>query len=146
MSWGYRILFIYLAFVGMIGYLIFRCTQENIDLVADNYYEKELKFQNQIDMQQNAANLNQRPLIMQLEGQQVIVIKFPDSISSGITGTITFFRPDNSKHDFTALIKPDDNGIQQIQNEKLIKGNWLVKTSWSKNGISYYQEDKVFIK
>ena len=56
-SWGHKILFTYLAFVaGMMG-MVYFTTQQNRDLVSDNYYADELAFQKIIDESANTAAL-----------------------------------------------------------------------------------------
>ena len=147
MSWGYRIAFVYIAFVCMIGYLIYRCTQENIDLVADNYYEKELKFQSELKMKENTLNLSEQPTFKQVEGKNEVSLSFPDSTAAGnVNGNVTFFRPDNSKLDFTTMIKLNNEGVQYFTNEKLVHGNWKIKLTYNIAGKSYMQEEKIFIK
>lgn len=44
MSWGYRILTAYIAGVLFISFFVYKSMQVNIDLAEENYYEKELKF------------------------------------------------------------------------------------------------------
>jgi hypothetical protein len=49
MSWGKGIILVFVVFVLGIGVLVYRSMTKNIDLVTTNYYEKELKYQEQID-------------------------------------------------------------------------------------------------
>ena len=44
MSWGYKIMFLYLGFVAMILTLVVMSMQQDIHLVSENYYEKEQNF------------------------------------------------------------------------------------------------------
>ena len=41
MNWGKKIAVLYIGFVIMIGFLVYKSTQQNTDLVSDDYYKKE---------------------------------------------------------------------------------------------------------
>ncbi|MGZ3924896.1 MAG: FixH family protein, partial [Flavisolibacter sp.] len=62
-SWGHRILFVYLAFVAGILFLVYKANQEKFDLVTPNYYDAELKFQKVIDDRQHVSELSAPPRI-----------------------------------------------------------------------------------
>jgi hypothetical protein len=49
MNWGYKILFVYLAFVAGILLMVFKSSIQKRDLVTPDYYAKELKYQQRID-------------------------------------------------------------------------------------------------
>ena len=57
-SWGYKIAGAYLLFVAGIMFLVYKANNETYDLVTENYYEEELKFQNVIDKKQRASSLS----------------------------------------------------------------------------------------
>lgn len=43
MSWGKGIVIVFILFVGGIGVMVYKSMSKNVDLVATNYYENELK-------------------------------------------------------------------------------------------------------
>ena len=49
MNWGYKILFVYIAFVAGILAMVFGSSSQKVDLVTPDYYAKELKYQDKID-------------------------------------------------------------------------------------------------
>ena len=49
MNWGYKILIVYAVFVTGIVFMVYKSSNEKMDLVTADYYGKELKFQQQID-------------------------------------------------------------------------------------------------
>ena len=53
MSWGIRIIIFYLVFISGIIFLVVKSGQHKTALVADNYYEKELQYQQVIDARKN---------------------------------------------------------------------------------------------
>ena len=59
LNWGHYIVITFTAFVLLIGFMVYRSFQHNNDLVADDYYAKELQFQDVIDRQKRANDLEQ---------------------------------------------------------------------------------------
>lgn len=55
-NWGKGIVMVYVLFVAGMLYLVFQSKQQKLDLVVDDYYQQELKFQGQIDAAQRAIN------------------------------------------------------------------------------------------
>jgi hypothetical protein len=130
----------------MIGYFVYRSVKEGFDLVSPDYYNKEIKYQQQIDKMQNTLSLKDKPVPVYNKENQKIEIKFPiDSGNSKISGDIVFFKPDNAALDFKVEINPGENNVQEINAATIRKGFWKVKTSWYVNTTSYYQEDNLFI-
>jgi hypothetical protein len=146
MNWGLRIILLYTAFVGGMLFLVYKCTQQSVDLVSTDYYAQELMFQDKIDRLNNSEKLDVKLAVVYSSEHSIIQIIFPESSTSkNTTGEIVLFRPDNSKLDFKIPIDITD-GIQNIPTEKLSKGLWRVKSSWSTNDTPYYQEEKIIIQ
>lgn len=144
MSWGTRIAILYGGFIAMILFLVFKTMNENVDLVSTDYYQKELKFQEQINRQNQSASLSEQPAIEIME--KAIAIKFPGSVvKENISGTIKFYRASDSSKDLTMNIAVDSSGTQLISSEKLIKGNYAVQMTWAADGKDYYNEIPLYI-
>ena len=45
MNWGYKIMLAYVVFIAGILFLVFKSSSQKVELVTENYYEQELKFQ-----------------------------------------------------------------------------------------------------
>lgn len=146
MNWGLRIILLYTAFVGGMLFLVYKCTQQEVDLVSADYYAQELKFQEKIDRMNNSEQHDAKLDIVYAPEQSNIQIKFPEnSTAKNTTGEIVLFRPDNSKLDFKVAVDISD-GIQNIPTENLTKGLWRVKSSWTTNNTPYYQEERIIIQ
>ena len=78
-SWGYKIAGVYLLFVAGILFLVFKANNENYDLVTENYYEEELKFQNVIDQKDRSYSLSALPEINFENGE--LIIQFPQELA-----------------------------------------------------------------
>ncbi len=145
MSWGYKIIILYSGFVLGILFLVYKCTQEDIDLVTTDYYEKELKFQDRIDRITNKEESGYYLKVNYNEDSRSIDIQFPEIAQKQVKGEIVFFRPDNSKLDFKVELKPE-NGRQVISAASLAKGFWRMQTTWEADAIPLYQEDKIYLQ
>jgi hypothetical protein len=144
MSWGIRITILYGAFMAMILFLVFRTMNEKVDLVSADYYQNELKYQDQIDRQNESSTLAVQPEI-QVSGKNVS-IKFPESIAPGnISGTLKFYRPSDSSKDFSTALQVDDSGTQLVSTEKFSKGIYQAQLTWSAEGKNYYNEISLYI-
>jgi hypothetical protein len=145
-SWGKAIIMTYVVFVLGIGFLVYTSVTKTIDLVTPNYYEKEIRYQQQIDKINNTGRLENKLTTNVIAGNFVIV--FPDDSIGGcpLTGEVTFYRPSDAKKDFKLPLSPGLDMKQIIDTEKLEKGLWKVSIDWNKDGIDYYSEEKIVIQ
>jgi nitrogen fixation protein FixH len=132
-----------LFFAGMVTVIVIAATHHD-HLVSDNYYEQELKFQNQID---SAARTQTSGAAIRYEAATgCVVIALPAAQSAqNISGTIKFYRPSEAKLDCEFLILPDASGKQTLNISKLAAGLWLVRAQWSAGGENYFLEQKIVI-
>ena len=138
MSWAYRIILFFGAFIGFMSFMFYKCLQQDFDLVAPDYYAKEIAFQQQIDKINNTASLSQKPN-WEFDDQNFI-LKFPNDITEG---KVTFFRPSDDELDFEEIIKLNDQKQQKFSLELFKHGFYMVQLSWSDGTKEYYLEKKV---
>ncbi len=68
---------------------------QDVSLVSDNYYEKSLEYQDEIDKQSRTKSLDEQVKI-NFNGE-VITVLFPsDYLEKKISGEIYFYRPSDS--------------------------------------------------
>ncbi len=142
--WGTNVAIFYILFVlVLVGFVVFT-TFNRVDLVDEDYYESELKYQGTIDKIERTNKLTE-PLKIELAGNYVR-LSYPKNISTNdINGKITFFRPSNKKLDFVLPVKPDESGFQIVSSENLIKGLWRIKVDWAVGDSAYYNEQVLMI-
>jgi nitrogen fixation protein FixH len=139
MNWGIKIAIFYGGFVAIVLASVFFAMTQRVELVSDNYYEKELKYQEQIDKSQRTKSLKEKTEIQLLDKQ--IKIKFPNlPDKNNQKNSILLYRPSNVSKDLKIAISVDSQGIQIIPTEKLEKGFWKIKLSWVSNEAEYYDE------
>jgi len=146
LNWGWSIIIVFALFVIFILAFVYRASQEKLEFVTDNYYEKELKFQDQINTEKNSLALSEDIKVNLLQQEKMIKIKYPDAFDTAkISGDIIFFKPDNSGFDFNVPVKCDGKHCQQINSSKMQHGRWNVKISWMAEGKPYYYEERILI-
>lgn len=138
-SWGIKIAATYIIFVTGVIIMVLIFMNQDVHLVTDNYYAKDLEYQEQIDKIDRTGLLKEQLEIVNL--QSVIKFVFPSEFSSAIiSGRIDFYRPSDQSQDFSVEITTDSLLTQMISTGKMMKGVWKVKVDWSANGNKYYNE------
>ena len=97
-NWGTGILLAIIIFMSFIFSMVYFTTRQNYDLVEKDYYPKAIEYQQQIDKEQNAKNLQEKVRVNN-RGDYVEVRFQPFFKYSDISGQITFYRPSDKKGD-----------------------------------------------
>lgn len=143
-NWGTRILFLYLGFVALIVTLVYSSMQQDFDLVAKDYYDEELKYQEVIDAGKNQAALS-APVGIKQTGKTV-QLKFPaEFVTGGVNGTVQFYSTTNASLDRHYKIATAGNSVTYIDITDLTPSAYTAKLKWEADGKSYYQETLISI-
>jgi len=137
-NWGTGIV---LAFVGFISFIMYFVINMNInkkydyDLVTEDYYQQELEFQNEINKENNAKDLNEN--ISWKKTNEGLLISFPQAFQEeNITGKVFLYRPSNKQLDFETTISLSDHNLL-IPDKRLLDGRWNITVDWQYNDIPY---------
>lgn len=141
MKWSYGIVLAYVLFISFILSLVYKTFQNDVDLVADDYYAKELAFQDIIDGQKNYFGLNKSLILHQTLDS--ITVFFPHISSENITGNVQFFRPSNKGWDQNYSI---ENQVLRLSKTDYKSGQYIMKATWNVAGIEYYHEQPLFVQ
>ena len=142
LSWGYRILFIYLAFVSGIIFLVFKASGERYDMVTDNYYEQELKYQEVIDQKSRVAALS-APLSITHANDQLRIGFPPELKGIQLKGQVFLYRPSDEKSDIKKSFVTS-NGQFNMVLPSHPSGMYELKLSWEDDSQQFYYEQKIF--
>jgi hypothetical protein len=143
-SWGTGIVIGIIIFVVLSVTMTVIFMTQDVSLVSDNYYEKSLVYQDEIDKQSRTKSLDEQ-IKINFNGE-VISVLFPnDYLGEKISGEIYFYRPSNPDLDFNLPLKLVE-GNQNIPVERLAKGFWRLKLSWVMDGNGYYNERTITIE
>lgn len=140
-SWGYKIFFAYTAFVIMILVLVYKANRENFDLVTENYYEAELKYQDVIDQKDRVAQLSERPRVTHSVAK--INIQLPQEFTGKeVEGEVFLYRPSDASKDMHRPFKTSD-GFYAVDLGTELSGLYEVKLSWLSEGKRFFDERKI---
>jgi hypothetical protein len=141
MGWGNGIVLVIIGFVAVMGTMVTICVrQDDIHLVTANYYEEEIKYDNQIARISNTKNLEFAAL--EFDGQlKKIDLKLP----VGAKGTLHLFRPSDARVDQKITFDIQSSEKKSLDLSNLKPGYWKVKLTWTQGGLEYYEEKKINI-
>ena len=144
-NWGTGIAIGIIVFVVIsISMTVIFMTQD-VNLVSDNYYEKSLSYQDEIDKQSRTKSLDEQVSI-NFNGE-IINILFPSAyLDKNISGEIYFYRPSNPSLDFKMPLELNEEGNQLILAKNFEKGFWRLKLNWTMDGNGYYNERAISIE
>jgi hypothetical protein len=143
MNWGYKILFVYIAFVVGILVMVFKSSTQKVDLVTTDYYAKELKYQDRIDAVKRTQALS-APVTHEITDQQIL-LHFPKEFAGKqLSGSILLYCPSDESKDlqknfFTAT------GNISVQLPAAQKGAYELQVNWQSDSIAYYFENKLVL-
>jgi hypothetical protein len=141
-NWGTKLLIAIILFMGLIFYLVYLSTKQDLNLVEKDYYPKGLKYQTRINEIKNAVPFKDQIQIIQTDDD--IILTLPDINPD--SGTIVLFRPSNERLDINSDINPVTLHKMYFPYKKFKKGLYKYKIEWFENGKGYYLENSFNIK
>lgn len=144
MNWGYKVVIAFVAFGIFLSILIYRTFQSDVQLVAPNYYEQELVYQQQIDKVSNEKALRNSVDISYHSQSGQLLIKFPPThlISEA---QVVLYRPSDATMDRTWKLTPDQSGLQSLPLDDLANGLWQVHLEWQHGERTYLKQQNIFL-
>ncbi len=143
-NWGTGIVIAFILFMGLVITTGVYLMNQDVQLVSDDYYDKEIAYQQHIDNVARTVELSSEELI--LFDESLITVKLPlDILSKNVTGEVYLYRPSDSKLDIRLPFSPDENRQQVIPVENLQKGFWRIQFSWQADNKNYYSEKAIVI-
>ncbi len=142
-NWGTGIVIAIIAFMSFIMYFVISMSTDNKfshDLVTDNYYQKELEFQDQIDATKNAKLLEEDVEIVKSE--KGLQIYFPKIFKNEMEGKVFLYRPSNKQLDFEIPISITDNYLL-VPEKSLLDGRWNISVKVTHNNKEYYFSEEI---
>ena len=137
-NWGTGIILAFIGFISFIMYFVIKMNTNDKyqhDLVTEEYYKDELKYQNDIDKLNNAKTLDTD--ITYSRSNEGLVIQFPKNLDiEKIKGKMFLYRPSNKQLDFETPISLSKTYLL-IPDKRLVDGLWNIKIDWQYNGKSY---------
>jgi hypothetical protein len=142
--WGHGILVVLILIVVTFSTaLILSFTDEkDHQLITENYYAKELAFQDQIDRGNNAKSDGKNLVAQQTEkGLEVAISPAPSSLD---TSQVLLIRPSDELLDITSSL--NNKGEVVLAAEEIRRGKYILQVSWTESGKDFYLEKDLFIQ
>ena len=144
-NWGTGIVIAFGLFITFILYFVFKVqsdSQYDNELVVEEYYKQELKFENQMIKEQNASDMTDKIIInTSAEG---ITITFPSDLDlTKVIGKVSLYRPSNQKLDFEVPISLSGPHLL-IPKSNLVGGRWDIYLDWSYDGKDFLNKKTIY--
>jgi len=146
-NWGTGLVIGMIAFMGFIMYLVVNMMTDDKfdhDLVTEEYYQKDLYYQQEIDAETQYNALGQT-----ITGKRTAEgweLQFPAKVTpTGSDAKVNLYRPSNKKLDSELPLVLDQNKKMLIPAAKMVDGIWKVQISWMQDEVPYlYKETIVY--
>ena len=143
-NWGTGVVIGIIVFVVVSITMTIIFMTQDVSLVSDNYYEKTLTYQNQIDEADRSKEID-KEIRLEYSGNQLKIV-LPDSIAKDMNnGEVYFYRPSDSNMDFKIPLQADKNNELVLDASKIDKGYWKVQMKWLMKEERYSVERTVMI-
>lgn len=139
------VLFLILFGGYIVGFVIFSSTQR-MDLVREDYYDQEIRFQKQIDRVRRTNPIMASARVEYDRSGEAVTIRMPAVKPADIDGTVSFYRPSDADLDTSVKLGLDEAGDQTVSVRSLRTGLWKVRVEWKAGGQEYYFEKPIVIK
>ncbi len=139
--WPYSLAaFLILFGGGMIGFA-FLAVRHHQDLVRPDYYEYEIRYQEQMDRVVRTQALDEQVRIALANNGRTLELQVP----AGAEGTVQLYRPADARLDRQFPLAVDAAGQQQVELTGLNPGLWKVRMHWRVRGADYYRDAAVIL-
>ena len=146
LNWGFGVVVAFVGFIGFILYFVITMSSNNKyshDLVANDYYKRELNYQKDIEATKNAKKLKENIKIERVK--EGLKIHFPKSLDvKSIKGKVFLYRPSNKQLDFETPIAISDSSYLLMPDKRLLDGRWNIIVDWTYNEQSYLFKKEIF--
>lgn len=142
--WGHGIFVFYVLFIAIHVLILVQSRTFDNSLVDDNYYARDINYQQEFDRRQN-SNLLADPLRMEHTGDQ-FTLQFPAGFGGKVTGTLLLYRPSTQKDDRLLPLEVNEDGSMPLSLTELKPGQYKAIVEWSAAGTDYYDELNLYVK
>lgn len=140
MNWGRGIILAMGLFMGFILFLVVNIMLNTVDLESEDYYKKEINYEQEITAMKNFNAVNSR--IGVSSNTEYVVFQLPEK--SKITEVeIHFFRPNNTKLD--KLFQVNGTKTYLVPKTTLEKGNYSIQLHFKHNQKPCLQKEEITI-
>jgi hypothetical protein len=142
--WPYAIMIWMALFATGIFSFVVVAQKNHVDLVGADYYDQEMKFQQQIDRVANTRSVKREISVRYAAGAIDIALP-PEHARQSPTGSIQLYRPSDASLDQKVVLAVGQNGDQKIDATKLRPGLWKVRITWKVGSEEYFFDQSLVV-
>jgi hypothetical protein len=143
-TWGNAIFLVMTAFILLMTSFMIRAASNQEELVAENYYEQEVKYQQQIDKLNNTGSLSD-DVLMEIVGTELI-ITFPAEVKGmTLSGELYLQRPSDSRADARIPVRVDAHGRMTVPVDQRLTGAYNALLEWKAGENEYLSLDRIHV-
>lgn len=144
--WPVGIIAFFVCFIALtITFIVFSVRQRT-DLVTPDYYEQELRYQEQIDLTKRTQVAGLNATVAYQAAADRLVVSLPEAHAvARPAGTIHLYRPAAAEMDREIALAVDEKGRQTVDASTLAGGPWKVRVRWTLGTVEFFSEQRVII-
>ncbi len=145
--WPLGIILACALFVTGLAVMVFIACTHSSELVSDNYYEQEVKYQTRLDQLNRTAQLNEQVKVAFDHGAKRISISLPTGpAAANASGRIQLYRPSAAGLDREVKLELDASGSQSVDATALEPGLWKIRIHWTAGQQEFFADKSVVVK
>lgn len=135
--WPIALTFIILAFVAAMVTFVIWSLGHRVDLVAPDYYEQEIRYQDQIDREERTNELSSEYGLFHDAATGSLIVRIPPEHAAA-EGTIELYRPSDAALDREFPLSVHGDGRQEISLSSFAAGLWRARLRWTHQTNEYF--------
>jgi hypothetical protein len=143
--WPMAIVVAFVLFLTGTAGLIALSVGNRMDLVTADYYEQEVRYQEQIDRAQQTRTVKVRVDYRADQGRIVLRLP-PEHAARQPAGSIHLYRPSAAGLDRRMALGVGADGAQSVDTRSLTSGLWRIRITWNVEGKDYYFDQSVIVR
>lgn len=144
--WPAGIIVAFAVFITATATLIVVATRNRMELVTHDYYEQELRYQQQMDRIGRTRALRSKIKVVQDAVRHRLTIQLPsEHVGHHAMGRIYFYRPSAAGQDQQMELEPDSRGEQSVDVGQFAPGLWKVRVFWTVGDAEYFSDKTVVL-
>ncbi len=140
MNWGKSLVLVMALFITFILVMVVKMISTSTDLVSEDYYQKEIDYEQEIVAVKNMQRLNVESEIV--VNDEFLIFNLPKEVNF-TDMEIKLIRPNDKKLDKLFVVK--DTKTYLVPISELQKGKYSVEMTFKVDGVPCMQKEKIDI-
>lgn len=142
-TYGHGIVLALSAFVLLMAWFMVRAIHNQEELVTNDYYAQELRYQDRIDQLERTAALGSVAVDAH---PGLLTITLPSNLlGAQVTGELYLMRPNDARFDHRQTVRADGEGRIVVDTRQLARGAYAMQLDWTANGEDYFTEQRLYL-